>query len=71
MPPFIVCMHFVTFFFYLTTSSFVPFLSSELEVFGVGSTYPQAKMLTFYRKEPFTLEARYPGPNHFQPLIGK
>lgn len=49
---------------------FILYLFRQMEVFPIGATYPQAKMLTFYRKEPFSLEAFYTGPNHFIPRIG-
>jgi len=39
-------------------------LLSEMEVFGENHPFPFSKMLTFYRKEPFTLEATYAYPNH-------
>lgn len=42
---------------------------SEMEAFAKFSAYPQSKMLTFYKKEPFELEAYYndelPHPNKF------
>jgi len=45
---------------------------AEMEAFARFSAYPQSKMLTFYKKEPFELEAFYndelPHPNKF---IGK
>lgn len=45
-----------------------------MEVFAVNHAFPFSKMLTFYRKEPFTLEASY-GKNVNLPLkdgfIGK
>ena len=31
----------------------------EMEVFAVNHNFPFSKMLTFYRKEPFNLEANY------------
>lgn len=46
----------------------------EMEVFAVNHAFPFSKMLTFYRKEPFNLEASY-GKNVNLPLkdgfIGK
>ncbi|XP_015758028.1 PREDICTED: 97 kDa heat shock protein-like [Acropora digitifera] len=39
----------------------------EMEVFAVNHAFPFSKMLTFYRKEPFTLEASY-GKNVKLPL---
>jgi len=36
----------------------------EMEVFPERHAFPQSKMLTFYRKEPFALEASYSLPNH-------
>lgn len=45
-----------------------------MEVFAVNHAFPFSKMLTFYRKEPFDLEASY-GKNVNLPLkdgfIGK
>ena len=52
----------------------VPCCSREMEVFAVNHAFPFSKMLTFYRKEPFSLEASY-GKNVNLPLedgfIGK
>ncbi|CAG0894734.1 unnamed protein product [Darwinula stevensoni] len=44
----------------------------EMEVFPVNHQVPFSKMLTFYRKEPFTLQAVYSGniPYH-NPVIGE
>ncbi|XP_039264715.1 heat shock 70 kDa protein 4-like [Styela clava] len=39
---------------------------SDTEIFPLHHAAPFSKMLTFYRKEPFSLEARYSNPN----LIG-
>ena len=39
----------------------------EMEVFAVNSGFPSLKMLTFYRKEPFDLDAYY-GPKAQLPL---
>lgn len=39
----------------------------EMEVFAVNHAFPFSKMLTFYRKEPFSLEASY-GKNVNLPL---
>lgn len=33
----------------------------EMEVFPLHHPVPFSKMLTFYRREPFTLTAYYPG----------
>jgi hypothetical protein len=43
-----------------------------MEVCGRYHQIPFAKMLTFYRKEPFTLEARYSGEDTYpaNPVIG-
>jgi heat shock protein 4 len=45
---------------------------SDMEIFIRYSNIPASKMLTFYRKEPFTLEARYNcvDPNITNPVIG-
>ena len=40
----------------------ITFSCSEMEVFSRYHPVPFSKMLTFYRKEPFTLEARYSSP---------
>lgn len=45
----------------------------SLEVFPKFHQIPFSKMLTFYRKEPFQLEARYTSPEivpHKESLIG-
>lgn len=45
-----------------------------MEVFPQFHQIPFSKMLTFYRKEPFTIEARYSNPNQIpfpNPGIGK
>ena len=39
----------------------------EMEVFALNHAFPFSKMLTFYRKEPFDLEASY-GKNVNLPL---
>ena len=46
---------------------------SELEVFSQVHQVPFSKMLTFYRREPFTLEAKYHSTDipHPQTCIGK
>lgn len=36
----------------------------EMEVFNEHHAFPFSKILTFYRKEPFVLEASYAYPNH-------
>ncbi|CAH1268173.1 HSPH1 [Branchiostoma lanceolatum] len=46
----------------------------DMEVFTKNHAAPFSKMLTFYRKDPFTLQARYSLPNdipHPDPVIGK
>ncbi|KAJ1955202.1 adenyl-nucleotide exchange factor sse1 [Linderina pennispora] len=37
---------------------------TQLDVFGRYNTIPSTKMLTFYRKQPFTIEAYYADPAH-------
>ncbi|WAQ98137.1 HSP97-like protein [Mya arenaria] len=47
---------------------------SSMEVFPEFHTIPFSKMLTFYRKDPFYLEARYSKPSELpipDPFIGK
>ncbi|TYJ54821.1 hypothetical protein B9479_004492 [Cryptococcus floricola] len=48
---------------------------TELTVFGTGNPIPSTKVLTFYRKGPFTLEASYAEPatlpKGINPWIGK
>ena len=46
----------------------IPDEDTNLEVFKKGNVMPSTKILTFYRKEPFALEARYSQP---QDLPGK
>ncbi len=46
----------------------IPDEDTTLEVFKKGNVMPSTKILTFYRKEPFALEARYARP---QDLPGK
>jgi heat shock protein 4 len=46
---------------------------SEMEVFTQYHPIPFSKMLTFYRKEPFALQAVYTHPPNVpvsQPLLG-
>lgn len=46
---------------------------TDTEIFPIHHAAPFSKMLTFYRKEPFDLEAKYSHPNvinYPQPLIG-
>jgi hypothetical protein len=48
--------------------------SSQMEVFPQFHQFPFSKMLTFYRTEPFTIEARYTDPSQVpisQSGIGK
>ncbi|WFC94414.1 adenyl-nucleotide exchange factor sse1 [Malassezia brasiliensis] len=53
----------------------VPDEENELVVFAKNNPVPSTKILTFYRKEPFTLEAAYADPAHLpigtQPSLGK
>jgi len=45
-----------------------------MELFTQFCPIPSSKMLTFYRKEPFTLDARYTNPSEVpipDPSIGK
>lgn len=47
---------------------------SDCEVFPMNHAAPFSKVLTFYRKEPFTLEAYYNAANGLpypDPTIGK
>ncbi|RUS21101.1 heat shock protein 70 family [Endogone sp. FLAS-F59071] len=48
---------------------------TEIIVFDRGNTIPSTKVLTFYRKEPFDLEARYADPSAIprgiNPWIGR
>jgi heat shock protein 4 len=54
---------------------FCPFLlPSDCEVFPKNHAAPFSKVLTFYRKEPFTLEAYYSSPQDLpypDPAIGE
>lgn len=53
----------------------VPDEENELVVFSKNNPVPSTKILTFYRKEPFTLEAAYADPAHLpigtQPALGQ
>ncbi|KAI3627107.1 adenyl-nucleotide exchange factor sse1 [Malassezia furfur] len=53
----------------------VPDEENELVVFSKNNPVPSTKILTFYRKEPFTLEAAYADPAHLpigtQPALGR
>lgn len=40
----------------------IPDEDTSLVVFNKGNVLPSTKILTFYRKQPFTLEARYANP---------
>ncbi|KAF3908267.1 hypothetical protein AA313_de0205282 [Arthrobotrys entomopaga] len=52
----------------------IPDEDTTLTVFNKNNTVPSTKILTFYRKEPFRLEARYAEPSKlpgkFDPWIG-
>ncbi|KAI8050255.1 heat shock protein 70 family [Syncephalis plumigaleata] len=56
-------------------SSSDPNTQSELDVFVKGNTIPSTKILTFYRKESFDVEALYAQPDDIpgsvNPLIGR
>lgn len=44
---------------------------ADMEVFNKNHQVPFSKMLTFYRREPFTLQAQYSSPSTFpDPIIG-
>ncbi|KAE8351132.1 heat shock protein 70 family [Aspergillus coremiiformis] len=43
-------------------SADIPDEDTSLTVFGRGNIMPSTKILTFYRKQPFDLEARYANP---------
>ncbi|KAB8076835.1 heat shock protein 70 family [Aspergillus leporis] len=43
-------------------SADIPDEDTSLTVFGRGNVMPSTKILTFYRKQPFDLEARYANP---------
>ena len=53
----------------------IPDEETSLVVFNKGNVLPSTKVLTFYRKQPFDLEARYAKPEALpgkvQPWIGK
>lgn len=53
----------------------IPDEDTTLEVFKTGNVMPSTKILTFYRKEPFDLEAKYSRPEmlpgKMNPWIGR
>ncbi|KAJ5753021.1 Heat shock protein hsp88 [Penicillium odoratum] len=53
----------------------IPDEDTNLTVFGRGNVMPSTKILTFYRKQPFDLEARYSNPEGLpgkvNPWIGR
>lgn len=53
----------------------IPDEDTSLTVFNKGNTLPSTKILTFYRKQPFHLEARYAKPEDLpgkiEPFIGQ
>lgn len=53
----------------------IPDEDTSLTVFNTGNTMPSTKILTFYRKQPFDLEARYAKPEllpgNMNPWIGR
>lgn len=53
----------------------IPDEDTSLTVFNRGNTMPSTKILTFYRKQPFDLEARYAKPEdlpgNMNPWIGR
>ncbi|KAF2427224.1 putative heat shock protein Hsp88 [Tothia fuscella] len=53
----------------------IPDEDTSLTVFNKGNTLPSTKILTFYRKQPFDLEARYAKPEQLpgkiNPWIGR
>lgn len=53
----------------------IPDEDTSLTVFNRGNTLPSTKILTFYRKQPFDLEARYAQPDELpgkmNPWIGR
>ncbi|KAL1978906.1 hypothetical protein VTN31DRAFT_1765 [Thermomyces dupontii] len=53
----------------------IPDEDTSLTVFNKGNTVPSTKILTFYRKQPFDLEARYAKPESLpgkmSPWIGR
>lgn len=56
-------------------SADIPDEDTSLTVFGKGNVLPSTKILTFYRKQPFDLEARYADPKGLpgktNPWIGR
>lgn len=66
-------MHRLTLFFFLSLFFFPVFPCSDCEVFPKNHPAPFSKVLTFYRKEPFSLEAYYNNPKELpypDPTIG-
>ncbi|KAI0387460.1 heat shock protein Hsp88 [Hypomontagnella monticulosa] len=53
----------------------IPDEDTSLTVFNKGNVLPSTKILTFYRKQPFDLEARYANPDELpgkiSPFIGR
>ncbi|KAJ4418609.1 adenyl-nucleotide exchange factor sse1 [Neurospora sp. IMI 360204] len=53
----------------------IPDEDTNLVVFNKGNVLPSTKILTFYRKQPFDLEARYTNPDELpgkiSPFIGR
>ncbi|KAI0112000.1 heat shock protein Hsp88 [Daldinia grandis] len=53
----------------------IPDEDTSLTVFNKGNVLPSTKILTFYRKQPFDLEARYANPEQLpgkmSPFIGR
>ena len=53
----------------------IPDEDTSLTVFNKGNVMPSTKILTFYRKQPFDLEAKYAKPDimpgHTNPWIGR
>ena len=53
----------------------IPDEDTSLTVFNKGNAMPSTKILTFYRKQPFDLEAKYSKPDHLpgrmNPWIGR
>ncbi|KAI2636862.1 heat shock protein Hsp88 [Hypomontagnella submonticulosa] len=53
----------------------IPDEDTSLTVFNKGNVLPSTKILTFYRKQPFDLEARYANPEELpgkiNPFIGR
>jgi len=56
-------------------STDIPDEDTRLEVFAKGTVMPSTKIMTFYRKQPFDLEARYEKPEtlpgRINPWIGR